>query len=286
MRAYWSETKLNGEALAPGMLCYIQDHTEEGLGKVATYGRSTDEILEKLARTNASAQTVIAQQRAPKPNTPAQPTTPAPRSTTRLDADQTMQAVQDLENPATAGNAIKRLIESETGISFDEIILNKFNRTCLNWEATHPDLFRHPANQKLIAEAAIRKANGLKNVTAEHLEAAYSELDAGGYLISETNHQTPAGELVNEPLNPSAEQTVEIPSPTPARPRTVAASSHRSTRIGTAQSAPSWKPKYTREQLIAMPLTQSRRLAETGDKDYTEACEYWWPSRPQARASA
>lgn len=283
MKGYWSQTKLDGSPLAPGVVCWMQDYTEEGLGKVPTYGKSVDEVLDKLTRTNASAQQIIAAQKTPPAAAPTQTTAPVPKPAPRLSADQRMQATADLQNPATAADAVVKLFADATGTSPQAIVLQNFSRICLAWESAHPEFFRHPTNQKLVSQNAIMRAGSMKDMTAAHLDAAFLELQQGGYLVSETSNDEPIEQPTTQPSNPS-EHPAETPATTPARPRM--ATTHRTGRIGSTQVPTlAWKPKWTREQIFAMSSAESRRLIESNDAEFNKACEYYWPSRAQ-RATA
>src|SRR5215472_2597337 len=174
MKAYWSDTRPNGQPVEAGTLCFITD-LEDGSHPIPTYGKTQEEVLEKLAMQNANAQIAIARRSTPPGQTPAPPTLPR-----RIGPDEVMQATADLSNPAKAGEAVATLFESETGINPDRLILQNFGQIAHQWEQDHPDFVAYPGNRRLIAQEAVNLAGSLAHVTAEHLSAAFQQLHQRG----------------------------------------------------------------------------------------------------------
>ena len=132
----------------------MQDYTDEGMGLVPVYGKSTDEVLEKLTRTNAHAQETLAR-RAAATAQPAgaqtAPHTPAAAPRRSISADEVMRATADLQNPAKAGEAIGTLIEAQTGVNPVEQARRNYAVLALHWEELHPEFYQHPGNRQLRA---------------------------------------------------------------------------------------------------------------------------------------
>lgn len=282
MKGYYSDTRPDGRPVPAGTLCWISDYTEEGLGKVATYASTELGITEKLAMQNAHAQMVIAQRQATPPpsangNAPAPAPPPAPSTRTRLtDADR-MKATADLDNPAHAGTAVVRLFEDATGISVQDLQQERFNRMYVAWLDAHPEFPRLRANQRLLLLEASVSAGGQAKITPQVLDAAYQKLLDGGDLLAEMPDDAPE----NQSTEPSAARPGESQHP-PARPRVVASTTHRTTRLA-SPAAPPFRPKYSREQIDRMSVEETRRL--DNDPDYNASIDYWYPGeRSRARA--
>jgi hypothetical protein len=276
MKGYYSDTKPTGDPVTVGLLCWISDYTDEGLGKVATYGHTELEITEKLARQNAHAQMVIAQQRATPPPAaaPAPAPTPAVRGRVPLTADQRIKLTADLDNPATAGRAVVELLEDTTGLSVQDLQQDKFNRMFQEWLGAHPDFPRGVRmNVRLLLLEAERRAGSHTKITPQTLDAVFQQLQSGGELLAEM----PVEDEPSDPASPqpSATRAGESQPPPSTRPRVVATTTHRTTRMASA-AAPQFKPKYTREQIDGMSAAENRRLID--DPDYNASVEYYYPS--------
>jgi hypothetical protein len=251
-------------------VCFITD-LEDGSHPIACYGKTTEEVLQKLALQNAHAQIAIARRSAAPPVSP--PSVPAaPR---KIQPDQIMRATVDLTDPAKSGQAVATLFESATGISPQRLILENFGAVAEQWERENPEFFAHNGNRRLMAAEAAQLAGGLGQVTQEHLSQAFLNLRAKGDLFEapayDPNHQTP----------PTFPDEIQVQPAERTRPRFATAA--RS--INFRQAAPATRTlKYTAEDIRTMPVSKSRRLIENGDKDYAEACEAYFGSSAQATA--
>jgi hypothetical protein len=257
MKAYWAN---DGKPLPDGRLCYVTD-LEDGSNPVNTYGKDVQEVLDKLARTNANAQLALAKQQAA-----------AMPQRRRLTAEETMEVTADLANPAKSQGAVVKLFESATGIDTREMILQKFGERCLAWQAKHPEFYDHPVNSKLLVDnARMRTGGDLSRITEEVLNQVYEELQAGNYLLQES-------EVAPQP-KPTTQEVHPEENPAQSTPRRGAtATSFRSNRIATPQVATTRTVKYTREQIESMPLEKSRALVESNDRDYEEAVNFHFGS--------
>lgn len=272
MKVGWSDTRPNGQPVEPGTSCYIID-LEDGSHPIATYGKTQEEVLEKLATQNANAQLAMAARR-PAPPAPAAATPPAPAR--QLSPDQVMVATQNLTNPAKAGEAVATLFEHSTGLNPQRMILENFSTTAERWEAEHPEFFAHNGNRRLMAAEAAALAGSLAKVSEGHLTQAFANLRAKGDLF-----EAPAAPDPNPPPSTTFPDESQVQRPA-ERPRPRFATSARSTAF--RPQAPARTLKYTEEEIRTMPLSKSRRLLESGDKDYAECCEAYYGSSAQATA--
>lgn len=267
----WTDTRPNGTPIDAGTFCWVTEI--EGTNPIYTYGKTQEEVIEKLSRTNASAQAALAtrtqqQRQQPSPATPAAPAAPA-----RLSADAVMRHTQELDNPAKAGAAAAALVEDATGLNFDAIALDLYARVAMAWQDAHPEFVRHPANKKLLTIAAFSYVgNRPALVTAAHLTQAYNELLSRGELVTAS---APSNEPPNPPSSTSFPGETHGSARTTERPRgTRHATSARSTAFSGARPSSTPTVKYTAEEIRTMPDAKARALIESNDRDYAEACEY------------
>ncbi len=255
---------------------------EDGTNPITTYGATQDEVMGKIERTMMHTQRELGQVRRQAAQPPAAPPAapkPASSASPRLTPEQTMQATADLRDPARAGSAVARLLESATGVDLQKIVLQNFAAICEQWETRHPEFFRHTANQRLLTDNALLRTRGqLKDITVEVLDAAYADLVAGGNLVTREELADPQEP---ETLAASPQQTAAPRADT--RPPSRFATVHRSSRLGGTQTV-TWSPKYSKEQIDRMPMAKQDRLLRDNDKDYVESVNYWYSSGRRATA--
>lgn len=275
MRGYWSNTRPNGQPVEAGTVCFITD-LEDGSHPIATYGKDQEEVLEKLARQNANAQLAMARRNGN--GTPANPPPlPAPRA---ISPDQVMQATEDLDDPAKSGAAIATLVESATGLDLNRIVLENFSTVAMQWEQDTPEFYVHPANQHLITQEACALAGGkLGQVTKAHLTRAFHNLQAQGLIVDH-----PAGQPDDNPPEPP-------PPPFPGENQVQRTERPRGTRFATGsrstgfqRQAPTRTLKYSETDIRSMPLSKSRALIAANDRDYAEACEFYFGAKAATSA--
>lgn len=275
MKGYWTDTRPNGKPVESGTVCWVTD-LEDGSHPIYTYGENKDEVLSKLSQQNAHAQIAMARRAAPaKPVAILATQQPAAR---RITAEQVMQATADLENPGKAGHAIATLVESATGLNLEQVVLQNFARIAMEWEAATPEFFSHPGNQRMLTQEATGLAGGkLGNVTREHLQQAFLNLQGRGELF-EGSPSLP---------NPNPSN----PSPFPDESQVQRSERPRGTRFATGSRSTSFRTqaptrtlKYTEEEILRMPASQSRRLIESNDRDYADACDAYFGKQAQASA--
>lgn len=269
MKAYWlNDGNPLTEGKHAGRYGRVSD-LEDGTDPVTTYGATQEEVMGKIERTMMASQMHV--RTAPPPPSPGNQPPAAPAPKRGLSPEQVMQATLDLQDPGKSQQAIAVLLESATGISLDKMILEQFQRTCLDWEANNPEFYGHYTNRKLMADN-LRMRNGgtFKNVTLAMLDQVHNDLSQGGYLLTREDFAEPA-QLPTPQAPPQQTADNRADTRTPSY-----ATGHRSTRLRAPQSLPSWTPKYTRAQIDAMPLGKSEELIRTNDKDYHEAVEHWY----------
>jgi hypothetical protein len=253
----------------------MQDFTEEGMGLVPVYGKTTDEVLEKLARTNLHAQETLARRAsAPTQSGTAQvpPQAPAAAPRRSISADDVMRATADLQNPAKAGEAIGTLIEAQTGVNPVDQARRNYALLALHWEEQNPDFYRHPGNRQLVGNKAIRLAGGKPGaVTEAVLTQAFTELQAEGLLFEEPGEQAPARQQPQPSTTFPGENRVQGTE----RPRgTRFSTGIRSTGFSAPQTVQTKALRYTEEQIRTM--SEKERMRVFNDPDYIKACDFYY----------
>lgn len=272
MKQGWSQTRPNGQPIEPGTFCWIID-LEDGTHPIPTYGKTVEEVTEKLSNQNANAQAELARRSVKPAPGPSNDPPPARR---QISADQVMQATADLTNPAKAGEAIATLLESSTGVNVRTQAIKDFGVLARAWQAETPEFYAHPGNIELLGQRAVILAGGNPaSVTRAHFDKALQVLSNSGMLFEappDDNHQ-PSNSFPDE----SQVQRTE-------RPRgTRFATGARSTSFQ-RQPAMTRTPKYSEAEIRRMPIAQSRALIDANDKDYADSCDYWFSGKAQATA--
>jgi hypothetical protein len=253
---------------------------EDGTNPIYTYGKDQEEVLRKLALQNAHAQITLARRSAGSPPTQQQ-TPPAGPPPPRISPDQIMQATADLDNPAKSGQAIATLVQSATGVDLNQVALRNFVDLGEQFEREHPDFYPHPGNKRLLCQEALLLAGGsLGAITREHLNQALHNLQAQGFL-----HEDP-GTSDHQPTPPAQptfpdESQVQRPEPRPLARRLATGSRSSGFQRPTT---PTRTLKYSEAEIRSMPMAKSKSLIESNDRDYAEACEYYFGRPAQATA--
>jgi hypothetical protein len=258
--------------MADGRLCLVID-PEDGTQPLRIWGQNRDEILEKATKTVEHGQRAITQLRSQattqahsRTDSPSRQVTspqthqPTPNPTQLTDG-QRITLTADLNNPAKASAAVTKLIQHETGIDFEkqkrDAIIHRVVTTAQQWENNNPDFPDHPINRKLMMDTATLRV-GYENITADVLDDVYADLLAADSLV-DAQETTPPPPTVQPP---------ETADTRTVRPR--GAASHRRTVTLQAPPAASTTPKYTKEQITAMPSAEYRRKLES-DPDFASS---------------
>lgn len=265
MKSGWSQTRPNGQPIEAGTFCWITD-LEDGTHPIPTYGKTVEEVLQKLADQNANAQLALARRT-------AAPVAPPPAARV-ISPDQVMRATQDLDNPAKAGEAIATLVEAHTGVDLRQLALDRFAQLALNWQAATPEFFPHPGNKRLLAsEAQILAGGELARVTRAHLDQAYHSLKAQGLLLEAT-----AAPQNTPPPNPAFPDESQVQR----EPQRRFATGARSTSFQRPAPVSTRTPKYTEQQIRSMSTERTRELISSNDPDYQYSCDYWFGTQATA----
>lgn len=283
----WTETRPNGKPIDAGTYCWVTE-SDGGTNPIYIYGKSVDEVMQKLERTNAHAQAALLRRTTQQPAAPrktvvfdaSHPVEVRPR----LSADETMRATQDLGNAGKAGSAATALIEDHTGLDFSQLALDNYARVAMAWQAENPDFYPHPANKRLLTITAFGYVgNRPALVKPDHLTQAYEELLSRGELFPH-----PEDALPNDSTNPPSSTTFPGESQgsarTTERPRGAQrhATAARSTSFTGARPAQPKGPKYTAEEIRRMPEAKARELIASNDREYAESCEFHFGGTAQA----
>jgi hypothetical protein len=278
MKMEWVTVRPNGKPVEPGTFCRVLD-MEDGTNPIYYYGKTEQEVNDKIALNNMHAQRALARRaEAPTNGTaPALPSPVTPRQ--RMTADETMRATADLQNPSKAGEAVTKLVQDVTGIDLRQMKLREMYAAAQEWEKHTPEFYPHDGNRRLVLQdAAILAGGDMADITVPMLDQAFRSLKERGFLFRD-----PLDGVEVPPNN-----VTPFPEETPVqRVETVRSGRNgtgtRSTNFRAPQNVQTRTLKYTREQIDRMPLAKTEALIRSGDKDYAEACEFYYPS---AKASA
>jgi hypothetical protein len=237
-----------------------------------------EEIADKLADSQMSANRRIAELRRGGNGSGAAP--PPPSGPRPLSPSERLQAVADLQNPATVDSAVTRVMESVIGPVSEVRDNNAAGRverdTKTAMKAAEmfvertPEWYNSAHNKETLVQYV--KAQGLNPLDTNTYTTAFEALSAAQLLQSkpaesdDDNHESEASEGRNAP-------------DANARPKTPTrySTSIRSSDISGRAPVPSGKPhlKYTREQLQTLSAADYKRLMQT-DRAELERCEAYY----------
>jgi hypothetical protein len=274
MRTEWVTTRPNGNPVEPGTFCRVLD-MEDGTNPIYYYGKTENEVNDKIALNNMHAQKALARRtEAPPQNgtvTTSSPVTPRKRMT----ADETMQATTDLQNPAKAADAVTRLVQDATGMDLRQMAMDAFKTRADEWTRETPDFYNCKPNRSLLATRLGIMVNGdVALITKEMMTQAFHQMSEAGDLVEDPGEATP-----NVTTFPDENQVQRGETSRGGR----AGTGTRSTSFRAPQSVQTRALKYTREQIDRMSMAKAKALIDNGDKDYAEACEFYYPA---AKATA
>jgi hypothetical protein len=276
-RSYWSDKRPNGQPLEAGVLCWMTEI--EGENPIPTYGRSVEEVLNKVSYTLGHSQAELARRGAagygPRSTGVAPPPPPVARQ--RMSANDVMQAFSEATtNPGKSGDAIVRLVQDATGVDLRMRAFEDFETRAKEWVEENPDFYDHPGNRDIVTRHAMRAVGGdAASVSKELLTTKFRELQQQGLLFERPAAPAPAVDQAFPGESPV--QRVEYPRG--GRPGT----GPRSTSFRATQTMQPRTPKYSDDDIRKMPASEKKRLIETNDRDYAEACDRMYE---RAKASA
>lgn len=273
MKMEWVTTRPNGKPVEPGTFCRVLD-MEDGTNPIYYYGKTEQDVNDKIALNNMHAQRALARRaEAPPQNGNTTPAAIAPR--TRMTADETMQATADLQNPAKAGEAVTRLVQDATGIDLRKMAMDAFKTRADEWVSETPEFYNCKPNRSLLATRLGVMVNGdVSLISKEMMTQCFHRMLEAGDLVEDP------GEAQNVTTFPEENQVQRAETTRSGRNGT----GTRSTNFRAPQTAQTRTTlKYTREQIDRMPMAKTEALIRSGDKDYADACEFYYPS---AKATA
>ena len=273
MRVEWTTIRPNGKPIDPGTFCRVLD-LEDGTNPIYYYGKTEQEVHDKIALNNLHAQRALARREeaahAPANSGSTVPTPIAPRK--RMTADETFQATTDLQNPSKSADAVTRLVQDATGIDLRQLAMNAFTARAEEWTRENPSFYNCKPNQKLLALELGKMVNGdVALITKQMMTETFYRMRAAGDLIEDPNESVAPSNVT--PF-PDETQVQRVEASRSGRSGT----GTRSTNFRAPQSVQTKTLKYTREQIDRMSIAKSRALIESADRDYAEACEFYYPS--------
>jgi hypothetical protein len=228
---FWDDKDANGSKLTDGRICLvIRSEENPDMPEIRVYGKDQEEVLDKVAKTAETAQAQIHKMR-------QQPTVPTTRTTAAAPAANAAvaAAVADLSNPEKAPGAIKTLLKA-AGVDVDREQRMQALRAVADmaekWERNRPDYPKDPRNDQILMNKAALLAGAVHLVKAEHLDAAFEELQRR--------------EMFFEPAPGSERETVQPGGSSDSR--TVVASSYRRNALRSPEQPPARPAKAESEK--------------------------------------
>lgn len=239
----------NGEKTTEGFYVATVD-AEDGSQAVTFKAATRKELSEKMAAANFEAmRSLNALKRDRKPETVR-----GSRAVTPMTADERMQAIQDIKDPASFDRVIARAVESSLGVPLDTArnILNENQRRTQDerevnetkkFVAQNPDWYPTAENKgEMMARTEAQKLA----ITATNLGIVWEQMKA-------------EGKADLKPEERQMEEEEEPPSQAQPATRQRAASYSTGVRSGEISTQrPAAKPRYTRAEIENMPSTLYR----------------------------
>jgi hypothetical protein len=250
---------------------------EDGTNPVYVYGKTEQEVYDKIEMKSMYAQQALARRAevAPLTNGSAPPSAVAPRK--RMTPDETMQTFTDATtNPAKAGDAITKLVQDATGVDLRGMAMDAFKKRAGEWARETPEFYDIKPNRALLATRLGVMVNGdVSQITKEMMTQTFHQMRDAGDLVEDPGEATP-----NVATFPDDHQVQRGETSRGGR----AGTGTRSTSFRAPQTVQTRTTlKYTREQIDRMSMAKTEALIRSGDKDYADACEFYYPS---AKATA
>lgn len=268
MKMEWVTTRPNGKPIESGTFCRVLD-MEDGTNPIYYYGKTEEEVYDKIGLNNMHAQRALARRAEASPQS-NNPSPIAPRK--RMTVDETMRATTDLQNPAKAAEAVTSLVQDATGIDLRQMAMDAFKARADEWVRETTEFYNCKPNRSLLATQLGKMVNGdVSLITKEMMTQCFHQmLEAGDLVEAPVEVEEPNGTAF-----PAESQVQRVEPSRGGRSGT----GTRSTNFRTPpQGAQTRTLKYTREQIDRMSLTKTEALIRSGDKDYAEACEFYYPA--------
>lgn len=213
----------------------------------------------------------------------------------QLTAGDRMKIVSDLQNPATAPEAITKVVETIVGSAAEfqqdreqerhERETRAAISTAQTFADSTPGWYPSEHNKRTLTE--YMKRLGMEPNNLEHYRQAFAELSAANLLqpppaTRENDEEDDEGTTQTKPAAQTAEQTAPAPPKQPQAPTRYSTGLRSSDASGT-QPRPTNRLKWTREQIDAMSTREYR--TRMTDPDFVRAVEYYNQPKAQRRAS-
>lgn len=255
--------------------------TPEKGGSPSIYYGSKDDILEKLGDSVGNASARISELRG---SANGNGKAPPPIEPKPLTANDRMQVVADLNNPATVDKAVGRVMESVIGpldqfqqdrdAERAERALRAQVAAAELFAETTPEWYQSDHNCETLANFIVSRGGDLGNV--EHYRQAFVTLSKAQLLQPKPSDAQPPAEPPTEPQERNA--------PTLGAPRATTGYSTgiRSSDISGSPPVPVKRLKFSREQIEHMSAETYKR--NMSDPEFQRAVEFYTQSKSPRRA--
>jgi hypothetical protein len=256
--------------------------TPEQGGAASIYYGSKDAILDKLADSQANANRRISELRGSANGNghgAAPPVEPKP-----LTANDRMQVVADLSNPATVDKAVGRVMESVIGpldqfqqdrdAERAERVLRAQVEAAQLFAETTPEWYQSDHNCETLANFIVSRGGDLANV--DHYRQGFATLSKAQLLQPKPDESQSSTEPPTEPQERNA------PTLRAQRATTGYSTGVRSSDISGTPPIPVKRLKFSREQIANMSAETYRR--NMSDPEFQRAVEVYTQGKTPRRA--
>lgn len=247
----------------------------------SVYRGTKDEIAEMLADSQGNANRRISELKR-SGNGAAAHTQPVP-----LSAEQRLQTVAELSNPATVDKAITRVVESQMGGSMEELRERQHRAekerdeqeqvdAALRFANSTPEWYQTDHNINAIVNFIVSQGFDLKNTS--HYTLAFEKLSAAKLLQRKPSEAEP--EPVPEEED-ERERNAPVAAPVPRAPARLSTGVTQRDISG-LPPRPTTRLKYTREQINDLSASDYKRLMFS-DQEFSRCVEYYAQQDRQKR---
>lgn len=255
-------------------LTITPDDPEDTETPPSVYRGTKNEIAEMLADSQSNANRRISELRTATKRTNGHAAGPTP-----LTAEQRLQTVAELNNPATVDKAITRIIESEMGETMEqrrareqrenaEQEESKATETAMRFAADTPEWVQTPHNAETMVN--YMRSQGMDLTNKSHYIMAFERLSAAKLLQTKALEVETETELEDED---ERQRNAPVPVPVPRAP-TRLSTGVTQRDISGLPPRPTTRLKYTREQIAELSAYDYKRLM-LDDPQFTRCVEYY-----------
>lgn len=256
-------------------LTILPDDPDDTQTPPSVYRGTKEEIADMLADSQTNANRRITELKR----------SPVAGSPTPLTAEQRLQTVAELSNPATVDKAITRVVESNRAIEDQRSRQEQEDHAreeqqqveaAVRFADSTPEWFDSLHNKETLVRFMVAQGYDLKNTS--HYTAAFERLSGAKLLQIKPAGAEPESELLEED---ERERNAPVPVPVPKAP-TRLSTGVTQRDISGLPPRPSTRLKFTREQINDLSAYDYKRLL-LDDPEFSRCVEFYAQQDRQKR---